>query len=76
MSEIGWFHTDRGSEFKNKLIDQTLAPFQIGRSLSKKGYPYDNAFAEATYKVMKTEFVNQMNFSKSSPFRVGTIRLC
>ncbi|WP_430070781.1 IS3 family transposase [Paenibacillus naphthalenovorans] len=24
--------------------------------------PYDNAVAEATYKIMKTEFVNQMNF--------------
>ncbi|MFF2479942.1 IS3 family transposase [Paenibacillus sp. NPDC058071] len=27
-----------------------------------KGCPYDNAVAEATYKIMKTEFVNQMTF--------------
>ena len=26
------------------------------RSLSKKGCPYDNAVAEATYKIIKTEF--------------------
>lgn len=51
-----------GSEFKNRLIDETLTTFQIGHSLRLKGCPYDNAVAEATYKVMKTEFVNQMNF--------------
>ncbi|WP_411829075.1 IS3 family transposase [Paenibacillus apiarius] len=27
-----------------------------------KGCPYDNAVAEATFKIMKTEFINQMNF--------------
>ncbi|MGV7115195.1 IS3 family transposase [Paenibacillus kyungheensis] len=27
-----------------------------------KGWPYDNAVAEATYRVMKTDFVNQMQF--------------
>ncbi|PZD93138.1 IS3 family transposase [Paenibacillus sambharensis] len=62
LREIQWFHTDRGSEFKNQKIDELLGTFEIGRSLSKKGCPYDNAVAEATYKIMKTEFVNQMNF--------------
>ncbi len=50
------FHTDRGSEFKNKTIDELLEVFNIQRSLSKKGCPYDNAVAEATYKIVKTEF--------------------
>jgi putative transposase len=27
-----------------------------------KGCPYDNAVAEATYKVMKTEGINQIHF--------------
>lgn len=31
---------------------------KIKRSLSKKGNPYDNGVAEATYKIIKTEFVN------------------
>ncbi|MCX5773023.1 MAG: IS3 family transposase, partial [Fusobacteria bacterium] len=31
-------------------------------SLSKKRCPYDNAVAESTYKVIKTEFVKQHNF--------------
>lgn len=62
LQHIQWFHTDRGSEFKNQKMDELLETFEIGRSLSMKGCPYDNAVAEATYKVMKTEFINQTNF--------------
>lgn len=62
LRRIQWFHTDRSSEFKNQKMDELLETFEIGRSLSAKGCPYDNAVAEATYKIMKTEFVNQMNF--------------
>ena len=46
-----------GNEFKNQVIDEILEAFNIERSLSMKGCPYDNAVAEATYKVIKTEFV-------------------
>lgn len=62
LRQIQWFHTDRGSEFKNQRMDELLNAFEIGRSLSMKGCPYDNAVAEATYKIMKTEFINQMSF--------------
>ncbi|MHA7965584.1 IS3 family transposase [Paenibacillus sp. CAU 1782] len=37
--------------------------FEKGRSLSRKACPYDNAVAEATYKIMKTEFINQLSFN-------------
>ena len=57
LDKIKIFHTDRGNEFKNKAIDQLLTVFDISRSLSKKGCPYDNAVAEATFKIIKTEFV-------------------
>ena len=56
LSKINIFHTDRGNEFKNKIIDEVLTTFNISRTLSKKGCPYDNAVAEATYKIIKTEF--------------------
>ena len=56
LNNINIFHTDRGNEFKNKIIDEVLTTFNIDRSLSKKGCPYDNAVAEATYKIIKTEF--------------------
>ena len=56
------FHTDRGSEFKNVDIDKLLSKYQIKRSLSHKGNPYDNAVAEATFKILKTELINETNF--------------
>src|SRR5690625_7647846 len=63
LNQLELFHTDRGSEFKNKLIDDALDAFGIERSLSDKGTPYDNAVAEATFKTIKTEFVNGTVFS-------------
>ena len=62
LSKIELFHTDRGNEFKNEKIDEILSTFEIKRSLSKKGCPYDNAVAEATYKIIKTEFVHNRRF--------------
>ena len=63
LRKIQLFHTDRGNEFKNKLIDDALKTFNIQRSLSMKGCPYDNAVAEATFKIIKTEFVDGRVFS-------------
>lgn len=63
LRKIEYFHTDRGSEFKNTLIDEALKTFDIKRSLSKKGCPYDNAVAEATFKIIKTEFVRGRHFT-------------
>lgn len=62
LGEIEIFHSDRGNEFKNKEIDEILKTFKIERSLSKKGCPYDNAVAEATYKIIKTEFAHNRRF--------------
>lgn len=62
LSKISIFHTDRGSEFKNNVIEGLIETFNIQRSLSKKGCPYDNAVAEATFKVFKTEFANRYIF--------------
>ena len=59
---IQMFHTDRGTEFKNKIIDEALSTFEIKRSLSMKGCPYDNAVAGAMFKVFKTEFANGAHF--------------
>lgn len=36
--------------------------FEIERYLSMKSCPYNNAVAEATYKVIKTEFVKNQRF--------------
>ncbi len=62
LNDISIFHTDRGSEFKNNVIEGLIETFDIKRSLSQKGCPYDNAVAEATFKVFKTEFSNRYIF--------------
>jgi putative transposase len=63
LRKIKLFHTDRGNEFKNKLIDDALETFNIQRSLSMKDLPYDNAVVEATFKIIKTEFVKAQHFN-------------
>lgn len=70
LQNINIFHTDRGNEFKNRLIDETLEAFNIERSLSMKGCPYDNAVAEATYKIIKTEFVKNRTFSSLEELKI------
>lgn len=58
-----------------KQIDETLKVFEIEPSLSMKGCPYGNAIAKATYKIMKTEFINQRIFSSLGTTTNGIIRL-
>jgi transposase InsO family protein len=57
LRDINIFHTDRGSEFKNEVIDGIISAFDIDRSLSAKGTPCDNAVAESMYNIFKTEMV-------------------
>lgn len=42
---------------EHKTAELVKEAFQMKRSLSHKGCPYDNAVAEATFKIIKTEFV-------------------
>lgn len=62
LTKVRLFHSDRGKEFDNILIDDLLEAFGITRSLSQAGCPYDNAVAESTYHSFKLEFINQETF--------------
>lgn len=62
LDTVQLFHTDRGKEFDNQSIDELLDVFQIKRSLSRPGCPYDNAVAETTYRAFKIEFIYQQSF--------------
>ena len=73
---IQMFHTDRGSEFDNALIDDLLESSQINRSLSMKGCPYDNAVAESTFKMIKAKFVSCRRFDTLDQLQPGTGGLC
>jgi transposase InsO family protein len=70
LGKIQMFHTDRGSEFNNQLIDEILDTFQIRRSLSLKGCPYDNAVAESTFRIIKAEFMYGRNFGSIERLRM------
>ncbi len=70
LFEIQIFHTDRGSEFDNMLVDEILESFQIQRSLSMKGCPYDNAVAESTFRLIKKEFVSSRRFGTLEQLRL------
>lgn len=70
LAHIQMFHTDRGSEFDNALIDDLLDTFNIKRSLSLKGCPLDNAVAEATFKLFKTEFIKRRFFASSEQLAI------
>lgn len=56
------FHSDRGKEFDNTLIDDMLEAFRITCSLSQAGCPYDNNVAESTYRAFKMKFFHQETF--------------
>lgn len=62
LKDIKIFHSDRGKEYDNETIDEVLEAFEIERSLSRKGNPYDNAVSEATNKILKIEFIYQSKF--------------
>jgi transposase InsO family protein len=62
LRNVDMFHTDRGTEFKNEIIDDILCAFDIKRSLSAKGTPYDKAVMESLYNILKTELIFGTDF--------------
>ena len=72
LTKVKIFHSDRGKEFDNQLIDELLETFGITRSLSQAGCPYDNAVAESTYRSFKLEFINQEIFQSLEELTLKT----
>lgn len=72
LTKVKLFHSDRGKEFDNQLIDEMLEAFGITRSLSQAGCPYDNAVAESTYRSLKLEFINQETFQSLKELALKT----
>ena len=69
LTDVQVFHTDRGSEFDNQRIDELLDVFDIRRSLSRKGNPYDNAVVESTNRLLKKELVYQNHYASLGQLR-------
>lgn len=57
------FHTDQGSQYTSLEYRRYLEDRPLVHSLSKPGYPWDNAVTEAFFKYMKKEELNRRKFS-------------
>lgn len=57
LKEVKLFHSDRGLEFKNSIIEKILKENGITRSLSRPGNPYDNACSESLFHILKEEMI-------------------
>ncbi|MFZ3542191.1 IS3 family transposase [Bifidobacterium adolescentis] len=69
LTEVEVFHTDRGSEFDNAKIDELLDVFDIRKSLSRKGNPYDNAVVESTNRLLKKELIYRNHYTSLEQLR-------
>ena len=69
LTDVQVFHTDRGGEFDNTRIDELLDVFDIKRSLSRKGNPYDNAVVESTNRPLKKELVYRNHYTTIEQLR-------
>lgn len=69
LADIDVLRTNRGSEFANPDIDDLLEAFDIRRSPSRKGNPYDNAAIEPTNRILKKELVYRRAFADLGQLR-------
>ena len=69
LTDVQVFRTDRGSEFDNTRIDELLDVFDIKRSLSRKGNPYDNAVVESTNRLLRKELVYRNHYTTIEQLR-------
>ena len=63
LSSNALFHSPGRKEFDNQSLDSCIEVLDFIRSLSNKGCPYNNTVAEAIFKIIKTEFVQNKVFT-------------
>ena len=69
LTGVEVFRTDRGGGFDNARIDELLDVFDIRRSLSRKGNPYDNAVVESTNRLLKKEPIYRNHYTSPEQLR-------
>ncbi len=62
-------HSDRGSQYANSEYIKTLVDNGIAISMSRKGVPQDNAFAESFMKTLKYEEVYMTEYANIAEAR-------
>ena len=69
LTGVEVFRTDRGGESDNARIDEPLDVFDIRRSPSGKGSPYDNAVVESTDRLLKKELIYRNHYTSPEQLR-------
>lgn len=57
-----YLHYDQGSEYGSEDFEEELNIFQIVKSLSRKGSPWENAFKESFYSTFKVDLGDPNRF--------------
>jgi len=55
-------HSDQGSQYTSKEFIEYCTELGITQSMSKTGYPYDNASMERYFNTLKNELINLHNY--------------
>ncbi len=55
-------HSDRGLQYAARAYTDRLRQHQIAISMSRRGHPYDNAYAESFLKTLKHEEVHRCEY--------------
>ena len=69
LTEVEVFRTDRGGGFDNARIDEPLDVFDIRRSPSGKGDPYDNAVVESADRLLKKGLIYRNHYTSPEQLR-------
>jgi transposase InsO family protein len=60
------FHSDQGIEYAAHAYREQLEAANMVRSMSRKGNPQDNAYAESYFHTMKAELLHQKQFKNET----------
>ena len=55
-------HSDQGSQYTSKEFVEYCERMAVTQSMSKAGYPYDNAPMERYFNTLKSELINQHSY--------------
>ena len=55
-------HSDQGSQYTSKAFVEFCESVNVTQSMSKAGYPYDNAPMERYFNTLKNDFINQHEY--------------
>jgi transposase InsO family protein len=59
IKEVLILHSDQGSQFTSREFVEYCERMKVTQSMSKAGYPYDNAPMERYFNTLKNELINE-----------------